>query len=147
MKKLNIKHRRDKNWKIIHANNFTVCWQENPKNILDVSSKLKRDGFLFRTLMSKLLRVNFNWVFKKNVFEKLFLDTSIYFKNFITYKLQGVQTSFQYKQKQFKPISAVTTQTMRLKRLNFRLLIYWLSTQTPQVLFDQKIHTTEFYFE
>ena len=59
---------------------------ETQKNILDFSSKLKRDGFLFRTLMSKLLRVNFNWVFKKNVFEKLFLDTSIYFKNFITYK-------------------------------------------------------------
>lgn len=147
MKKLNIKHWRDKNWKIIHANNFTVCWQFwNPKNILDFSSKLKRDGFLFRTLMSKLLRVNFHWVFKKKVFEKLFLDTSIYFKKF--HNVQGVQTSFQYKQKQFKPISAVnTTQTMRLKRLNFRLLIYWSSIQTPQALFDQKIHTTEFYFE
>lgn len=38
---------------------------ETEKNILDFSSKLKRDGFLFRTLMSKLLRVNFNRVFKK----------------------------------------------------------------------------------
>lgn len=48
VKKLNIKHWRDKNWKIIHANNFTVCWQFwNRKKYSGLFFKTEKGWFSF----------------------------------------------------------------------------------------------------